>query len=380
LYLQEVPDVDYKRTGHRVHIHPVARPIIISLLHLQATHTILREDGEHGGVCVRDDAHGALGLGAHRVVVADHDPTLEAGSLLQLRRPEPKPLGEEPQQGAPHGGGVRVPLEGLVAADGRDARRVGPLGPERYPDGVSPARGGGLEQVDVGGVGDPAGHGAAVVRGALGGGELVEGAHGGERPRGVVLGDAEGLVVVDEVEEAPAAGGLGGCGGGEGRGEGEVDDGDGDARGREGRGGVGVRVHEERGDGGDAGLDEAADARAGLVEGLEERGAVGLGRRSGGRRRHGRAAEALGVGLRGVEGKALTWPGGVDGAWGGGPLARRVLILSPSSVSSSPSPANRARNRRPSRWRWAGDHRGREARTRCGRRRPEARHHAQAAS
>jgi hypothetical protein len=46
--------------------------------------------------------------------------------------------------------------------------------------------------------------------------------------------------------------------------------------------GVGVRVHEDRGDGGDAGLDEAADARAGLVEGLEKRGAVGLGRRSGG--------------------------------------------------------------------------------------------------
>ena len=174
---------------------------------------------------MRDEAHGALGLGAHRVVMADHDLTLEAGSLLQPRGPEPKPLGEEPQQGAPHGGGVRVPLEGLVAADGRDARRVGPLGPERYLDGVAPARGGGPEQVDVRGVGDPAGHGAAVVRGALGGGELVEGAHGGERPRGVLLGDAEGPVVVDQVEEAPAAGGLGG---GEGRGEGEVDDGNGD--------------------------------------------------------------------------------------------------------------------------------------------------------
>jgi len=62
-------------------------------------------------------------------------------------------------------------------------------------------------------------------RGALGGGELVEGAHGGERQRGVLLGDAEGPVVVDQVEEAPAAGGLGG---GEGREEGEVDDGNGD--------------------------------------------------------------------------------------------------------------------------------------------------------
>ena len=60
---------------------------------------------------------------------------------------------------------------------------------------------------------------------ALGGGELVEGAHGGERQRGVLLGDAEGPVVVDQVEEAPATGGLGG---GEGRGEGEVDDGNGD--------------------------------------------------------------------------------------------------------------------------------------------------------
>ena len=38
-------------------------------------------------------------------------------------------------------------------------------------------------------------------------------------------------------------------------------------------------MDEERGDGGDAGLDEAADTRARLVEGLEERGAVGLRRR-----------------------------------------------------------------------------------------------------
>ena len=143
---------------------------------------------------------------------------------------------------------MRVPLEDLVAADCRDARRVGPIGPERDLDGVTPARGGGPVQVDVGRVGDPTGHGAAVVRGALGGRELVEGAHGGERPRGVVLGDAEGLVVVDEVEEAPAAGGLGGGRRGEGRGEGEVDDGDGGARRRKGRGGVGVRMDEERGD------------------------------------------------------------------------------------------------------------------------------------
>lgn len=208
--------------------------------------------------------------------MAHHNLALEAGSRLQPRGPEPEPLRKEPQHGAPDGGGVRVPLEDLVAAGGRGARRVGPIGPKRDLDGVAPARGGGPVQVDVGKVGDPAGHGAAVVRGALGGRELVEGAHGGERPRGVVLGDAdaEGLVVVDEVEEAPAAGGLGCGGGGEGRGEGEVDDGDGDARGREGRGGVGVRVDEERGDGGDAGLDEAAHTRARLVEGLEERGAV----------------------------------------------------------------------------------------------------------
>lgn len=74
---------------------------------------ILREEGEPAGVCVRDDTHGALGLGAHQVVVADHDPTLEAGSRLQPRRPEPKPLGEEPQKGATFGSGVRVPLEEL---------------------------------------------------------------------------------------------------------------------------------------------------------------------------------------------------------------------------------------------------------------------------
>lgn len=35
--------------------------------------------------------------------------------------------------------------------------------------------------------------------------ELVKGAQGGERPRGVVRGDAQGLVVVDEVGEASAA-------------------------------------------------------------------------------------------------------------------------------------------------------------------------------
>lgn len=100
------------------------------------------------------------------------------------------------------------------------------------PNGVALARGGGPEQIDVGEVRDPASHGVAVVRGALGGRELIERAHGDERLRGVVLWDGEGLVVADEVEEAPAAGGFGG-GGGDGRGEGEVDGRDGDARGQE---------------------------------------------------------------------------------------------------------------------------------------------------
>ena len=230
---------------------------------------------------------------------------------------------------------MRIPLDGLVAADGWDARRPpGRASRARTLSGwcrASSRRG------PETGRRWRSRRPRRAWRGALGGGELVEGAHGGERQRGVLLGDAEGPVVVDEVEEAPAAGGLGGSGGGggEGRGEGEVDDGDGDARGREGRGGVGVRVHEDRGDGGDAGLDEAADARAGLVEGLEERGAVGLGRRSGGGR-HGRAAVALGAAWSGVEGK------GANLSARGGPWARRVVILPPSSVSSSPSP----------RWRW----------------------------
>ena len=231
MYLQEVPNIDYKRTRHRLHIHPVARPVVIGLLHLQATRTILREDGEHAGVCVRDEAHGALGLGAHRVVVAVPDLTLEARSLLQPRGPEPKPLGEEPQQGAPHGGGVRIPLDGLVAADGWDARRPpGRASRARTLSGwcrASSRRG------PETGRRWRSRRPRRAWRGALGGGELVEGAHGGERQRGVLLGDGEGPVVVDQVEEAPAAGGLGG---GEGRGEGEVDDGNGDPGARRRRG------------------------------------------------------------------------------------------------------------------------------------------------
>ena len=180
---------------------------------------------------MRDEAHGALGLGAHRVVVAVPDLTLEARSLLQPRGPEPKPLGEEPQQGAPHGGGVRIPLDGLVAADGWDARRPpGRASRARTLSGwcrASSRRG------PETGRRWRSRRPRRAWRGALGGGELVEGAHGGERPRGVLLGDAEGPVVVDQVEEAPAAGGLGG---GEGRGEGEVDDGNGDPGARRRRG------------------------------------------------------------------------------------------------------------------------------------------------
>jgi len=80
--------------------------------------------------------------------------------------------------------------------------------------------------------------------------------------------------------------------GGERRGEGEVDDGDGDAGWSEGDGGVGVGVAEDVRDGGDAGLDEAADAGACLVEGLDEGGAVRC-RRGGGGGRHGRRLAGL---------------------------------------------------------------------------------------
>jgi hypothetical protein len=227
---------------------------------------------------------------------------------------------------------VRVPLEDLVAADCRNARRVGPSGPQRNLDGVAPARGG-VVQVDVGEVGDPAVHGAGVMGGALGGRELVEGAHGGERQFGVVFRDGEGPVVVDEVEEAPAAGGLG-CGScGDRCGEGEVDDGDGDAGRSERRGGVGVWVDEELRDGGGARFDEAAHAGAGLVKGLEERGAVGLGRRRRWRRHGCRRVDRVRCCC--VERRKLK-PGRVDEGGVGEPWTWRLLIQSPSSVTSSP--------------------------------------------
>ena len=260
------------------------------MLHLQATDAVLREDGEHAGVRVRDDPHGALGLGAHRVVVAHHHSPLEAGGLLQRLAAEAEPLAEQRHDGAGHGGGVRVPADDLGAARRRDAPRVGARGPERDLDGVAPARGAGPVQVEVGEVVHPAVHGAAVVRGALRGGELVEGARGGEEPVGEAGGDE--VVVVDEVEETPLARrprrGLGG----ERRGEGEVDDGDGDAGWSERDGGVGVGVAEDVRDGGDTGLDEAADAGACLVEGLDEGGAVRC-RRGGGGGRHGRRLAGL---------------------------------------------------------------------------------------
>jgi hypothetical protein len=208
--------------------------------------------------------------------MTDHHLSFQAGGLLQRRRREPEPLGEEPQHGACHGGSVRVPARDVVEAGMRHPNRVAPVGPETDPDGVAPARGGGAVQVDVGVVFDPAaGRVAAVVRGALGCRELVEGAHRGDRPRGVVVRDGERLVVVDEVEEAPVSGGLGRGGGGDRGGKGEVNDWDGYTGRSERSGGVGIRVDEEFRDGGDTGLDEATHAGPGLVEGLHERGAVG---------------------------------------------------------------------------------------------------------
>ena len=264
------------------------------MLHLQAPDGVLREHGEHAGVRVRDEAHGALRLRAVRVVVAHHELPVGAGRVLQRLGPEPEPLGKEAQQGARDGGGAGLPLEHLGAADGRDpVGEVGAaVGAQQDLDGVAPAGRGGVVQVDVGGVVDPA-CSAAVVRRALGGGELVEGAHRREGARGVVVGGGgsgrgrgrgERVVVVDEVEEAPGAGGRRGGGGGEVGREGEVHDGDGGARRGERDGAVWVRVAEELRDGGDARLHEASHARAVVVEGLEELGAAGRGRREGGGR------------------------------------------------------------------------------------------------
>jgi hypothetical protein len=261
------------------------------VLHLQAPDAVLREHGEHAGVRVRDDAHGPLRLGAVRVVVAHHELPVGAGRVLQRLGAEAEPLGEEPEQGAGDGGGADLPLEHLGAAGGRDP--VGEVrvavGAQQDLDGVAPAGRGGVVQVDVGGVVDPAVHGAAVVRRALVGGEFVEGAHRREGALGVVVvggggGRGEGVVVVDEVEEAPGAGGRRGGRRGEVGREGEVYDGDGNAGRGERDGGVGVRVAEELRDGRDARLHEASHARAGVVEGLEELGAAGRGRREGGGR------------------------------------------------------------------------------------------------
>ncbi|CAO2161346.1 unnamed protein product [Urochloa humidicola] len=175
-----------------------------------------------------------------------------------------------------HSSSSRLHTAGI--RDARSGRRLG----QHHLDRVAPARRRRVVEVEVGGVVHPAVDRSAVVGRPLGGRELVEGAHRGEGARGVVV--VVGGVVVDEVEEAPSAGGVGGSGGGCGEGEGEVDDGDGgDGRGVR-DGGVGVRVAEDVRDGGDAGLHEPAHARAGLLEGPEELRAIGSRRREGGGR------------------------------------------------------------------------------------------------
>ena len=128
------------------------------MLHLQAPDAVLREHGEHAGVRVRDEAHGALRLRAVRVVVAHHELLVGAGRVLQRLGPEPKPLGEEPQQGTRDGGGAGLPLKHLDAAGARDPiSEVGAaVGAQQDLDGVTPTGRGGVVQVDVGGVVDPA--------------------------------------------------------------------------------------------------------------------------------------------------------------------------------------------------------------------------------
>lgn len=109
---------------------------------------------------------------------------------------------------------------------------------------------------------------------------------------GEVLEDViMGQVVVNKAEEAPTVSGLDQGSGGEGCREGLVDGGHGDAQ---GHGGLGIQMDEEHRNVGDTGVHEAMDASAGLVEGLEERGAIRLGHRRRGGRHGGRLAALVG--------------------------------------------------------------------------------------
>jgi hypothetical protein len=70
---QEIPDIDHKCAGHRLHVHPLSPPCISVCLtcSLQTSNTVLGRNSDHARVRVRDDAHGAFRLRARRIVMTD---------------------------------------------------------------------------------------------------------------------------------------------------------------------------------------------------------------------------------------------------------------------------------------------------------------------
>jgi hypothetical protein len=86
-YLEEIADIDDERARNRLHVDP---PVFME--DLEPADTVLEEHGEEARVGMLGSADGELGLGARRVVVAQHHLPLVAPHVSEVARAEAQSL------------------------------------------------------------------------------------------------------------------------------------------------------------------------------------------------------------------------------------------------------------------------------------------------